>query len=102
MGRPWKRWRRFATQYSLRQVAPHQKRIQLFPAAGLFVIPLAAADDVEAGPFIEPSRRRVIFLDLEKNGADAAAGEMAEMGQQQVVRQAAAAVSRIDRDRQYF
>jgi hypothetical protein len=30
------------------KVAPHQKRIQLFPA-GLLVIPLAAADDTEPG-----------------------------------------------------
>src|SRR6185295_5423279 len=101
MGRPWKRWRWFATNCSLRQVAPHQKRIQLFPA-GLLVIPLAAADDAESGPFIKPPRRRVVFLDLEKYCADAAAREMAEMDQQQIARQAAAAIGRIDCDRQYL
>src|SRR5437764_7611120 len=97
MGGPCKRWRWFATICILRQVAPHQKRIQLFPAR-LLVIPLAPADDAESGPFIEPSRRRVIFLDLEKYRADAAAGEMAEMDHQQVARQAAAAIGGIDGD----
>src|SRR3954453_4253917 len=98
MGGPWKRRRWFATIFSLGQVAPHQKRIQLFPAAGLLVVPLAATNHAESGPFIEPSRRRVIFLDLKKNSADAAPGEMAEMGEQQIARQAAAAVGRIDGD----
>src|SRR5260370_19740159 len=91
----------FATARILRQVAPHQKRIQLLPA-GLLVIALAAANDAKSGPFIQPSRRLVIFLDLQKYLAHAAAGEMAEMRQQQLARQATAALGGIDRDRQYF
>ena len=55
----------FAIIRILRQVAPHQKGIQLFPA-GLLVIPFAAADDGKAGAFIEPSCRRVVFLDFQK------------------------------------
>src|ERR1700674_4107354 len=84
-----------ATARILRQVAPHQKRIQLF-AAGLLVIALAAPDDAKSGPFIQPSRRLAIFLDLEEDPAHAAAGEMAEMRQQQMARQATAALARID------
>ena len=69
---------------------------------GCLIIAFAAPDDAKSGPFIEPPRRLIVFLDFEEDGAHAAAGEMAEMGQQQVARQAAAAMAGIDRDRQYF
>ena len=69
---------------------------------GLPVIAFAAADDGKSGPFVQPPRRLIIFLDLEEYGADAAAGEMAEMGQQQVAGQAAAAMAGRDRDRKDF
>src|SRR5438094_572902 len=72
--------RMFATIGILRQVSPHQKRVQLFPA-GLLVIPLAAANDAESGLFIQPPRRDVIFFHFQKDAAYAAACEMAEMGQ---------------------
>src|SRR5882757_7594810 len=45
----------------LRQVSPHQKRVQMFPA-GLLVIAFAAADHAESGPFIEPPRRLIVFF----------------------------------------
>src|ERR1700733_12911973 len=48
----------------LRQVAAHQQGVQLFPAR-LPVIAFAAADHTKSSAFIEPSRRLVIFLDLE-------------------------------------
>src|SRR5882757_5631566 len=91
----------FATLGILRQVSPHQKRVPLFPV-GLLVVAFAPSDDGKSGPFVKPSRRRVIFLDLQKDAARAAAGEMAEMRQQEVARQAAAAMAGIDRNRQYF
>src|SRR5258708_4543212 len=90
-----------ATTRRLRQVAPHQKRVQMFPA-GLLVITFAAADDAESGPFIQPSRRLIVFFHFQKDGADAAAGKVAEMGQEQVARQAAPALIGIDRDRENF
>src|SRR5689334_9504152 len=83
----------------LRQVAAHQKRIQLFPVV-LPVIAFAASNDAKSGPFIEAPRRRVIFLDFEKYTADAASGEMAEMSQEEVARQAATAMTAVDGDRQ--
>ena len=71
----------------------------MFPV-GLPVIPFAASDDGKTGPFIEPARRLIIFLDLEEYGAHATARKMAEMCQQQVVRQATAALIGGNRDRQ--
>src|SRR6188768_1811202 len=79
----------FATARILRQVAPHQKCVQLL-AAGLLIIAFPAANDLKSGPFIQTPRRPIIFLDLEEHLAYAAAREMAEMRQQQVARQAAA------------
>src|ERR1700760_1012319 len=73
----------FATSAILRQVAPHQKCIQLFPA-GLLIVALAASDDGKAATFIEPPRRCIIFLNLEKYAAHASPCKMAEMRQQQV------------------
>ena len=69
----------------LRQVAPHQKRVQLFPA-GLLVIAFAAADDGKSGPFIEPPRRLSCFPPLREipcarrgrqDGRDASAADCA-------------------------
>src|ERR1700754_474185 len=71
------RWM-FATIGILRQVSPHQKRVQLFPA-GLLVVALAMANDTESGPFVKPSRRRVVLFHFEKNAAHAKSGEMTEM-----------------------
>src|SRR5450432_3690786 len=59
---------RSATDRRLRQVAAHQKGVQLFPA-GLPVIALAAPGNAKSGPFVQPSRRLVIFLDFEEYGA---------------------------------
>src|ERR1700733_13148432 len=96
-------WRLFsracsATTRGLRQVATHQKRVQLFPA-GLPVIAFAPAGDTKSGPFVQPPRRLVIFLDLEEHGAHAAAGEVAKMRQQQMAGQTAPAMARSNRDR---
>src|SRR6202049_2557770 len=99
MGVAWNNERCCATARALRQVAAHQKRVQLFPAR-LPVIAFAAPGDAKSGPLVKPPRRLIIFLDLEKHGAHAAAGEMAEMGQQQVAGQAAPAMARPDGDRQ--
>jgi hypothetical protein len=52
-----------ATARKLRQVATHQKRVQLFPA-GLLVIAFAPAGDTKSGPLVQPARRLIIFLDL--------------------------------------
>src|ERR1700738_3781448 len=90
-----------ATARALRQVAPHQKRVQLFPAR-LPVIAFAAPDDGKSGPVVKPPRRLIIFLDLEEYSTHAAAREMAEMGQQQVAGQAAPAMARRHGDRQDF
>src|SRR5262249_52393891 len=99
---PWTAGRHCsATACMLRQVTAHQKRIQMFPT-GLLVIALAAPDAGKAGPSIEPSGRLVVFLHFQENSAHATAGKMAEMRQQQVARQAAAALAGIDRDRQDF
>src|SRR6476469_4334967 len=65
----------FATARILRQVAPHQKRIQLF-AARLLIIAFPAADDLKSGPFIQPPRRLIIFFDFEEHLAHAAARQM--------------------------
>src|SRR5437867_3534699 len=89
----------FATARTLRQVTPHQKCIQLLPA-GLLIIAFPPADDLKSGPFIQAPRRLIIFFDLEGHLAYAAAREMTEMCQQQVARQATAALDRIDGDRQ--
>src|ERR1700722_3778684 len=97
----WKPVRVCATARGSRQVAAHQKGVQLFPA-GLPVIALAAPGDGKSRPFVQPARRLIIFLDLQEHGAHAAAGEMAEMGQQEVAGQAAPAVARSDRDGKYF
>jgi hypothetical protein len=82
-----------ATARALRQVAAHQNRIQLFPIL-LAVITLAAARHGKPGALVEPPRRLIVLLDLEEHGANAASGEMAEMGQQQVVGQTASAMAR--------
>src|SRR5688572_23080236 len=55
-----------ATPGALRQVATHQKCVQLFPV-GLPVVALATPDDGETGPFVEPPRRLIVFLDLEEH-----------------------------------
>src|SRR5258705_13980713 len=81
----------FAIIGILRQVSSHQKRVPLFPA-GLLVIAFAPSDDGKSGPFVEPPRRRVVFFDLQKNAAHTMAGEMAEMDQQEIARQAVAAM----------
>src|SRR3984893_10116546 len=94
-------WAWCATARALRQVAAHHKGIQLFPAR-LPVIALAASGDGRYGPLIEPARRLIIFLDLEEHGPHAAAGEMAEMRQQQIARQPPSAMAGRDGDRQYF
>ena len=68
---------------ALRQVAAHQKCVQLFPTR-LPVIAFAASGDTKSGPSIKPPRWLVIFLDFEEYGAHAAAGEMSKMRQQQI------------------
>src|SRR6202035_2030396 len=73
MGFAWNNERCCATARALRQVAAHQKRVQLFPAR-LPVIAFAAPGDAKSGPLVKPPRRLIIFLDLEKHGAHAAAG----------------------------
>src|SRR3954451_15391859 len=75
----------FATMRSLRQVASHQKRIQLFPA-GLLVIAFTAADHRISRPLVEPSRGLIVFFDFKKAGARAVADQVPEMRQQQVMR----------------
>src|SRR6266699_2762001 len=90
-----------ATAGALRQVAAHQKCVQLFPAR-LPVIAFAAPGDGKSGPLVKPPRRLIIFLDLEEHAAHAAAGEMAKMRQQQVARQATAAMTGISGDREDF
>src|SRR5690349_105168 len=77
----------FATACILRQVTPHQKCVQLL-AAGLLIIAFPAANDLKSGPFIQAPRRLIIFFDFKEHLAYAAAGEMAEMCQQKVARQA--------------
>src|SRR5262249_27997526 len=89
----------FASLSILRQVAAHQKRIQLFPTT-LLVVTLATADDRKSGAFVKTSRRLIVLLDLEKDRAHATACEMAEMGEQEIARQAAAAIAVVDRDRE--
>src|SRR5665213_1405558 len=69
-----------ATAPRLGQVAPHQKGVQLF-SIRLPVIPLAAPGGGKAGPLVKPPRRLIVFLNLQENGADAAAGKMTEMCQ---------------------
>src|SRR5580700_2478410 len=81
-----------ATARRLGQVAAHQKRVQLF-SIGLPVIALAAAGDGKSGPVVKPPRRPIVFLDLQKHGAHAMAGEMAEMRQQEIAGQAASALA---------
>src|SRR5579859_1055575 len=93
---PW--GARSVTSSMLRQVAAHQKRIQLFPV-WCAIIAFAASDRGEAGPFIEPPCRRVVFLDLQKDAPHAVAGEMAEMGDEEFAREPAAAIGGVDRNR---
>src|SRR4051794_30245473 len=88
-----------ATRRSLRQVPPHQKRIQLFPS-GLNVIALPAAHGRKSGAFIESAGRLIVFLDFEKHGPDSTACQMPEMGQQQITRKASAALIWVKSDRQ--
>src|SRR5229473_2044680 len=90
-----------ATAGALRQVAAHQKCVQLFPAR-LPVIAFTASGDTKSGPLVKPARRLIIFLDLEEHGTHAAAGEMAKMRQQQIAGQPPSAVARSNGDRQYF
>src|ERR1700754_624303 len=82
---------RCATSAILRQVAAHQKRIQLFPV-GLLIIALAASDDGKAASFIKPPGRRVVFLNFKKYAAHAAPCQMTEVGQQQISGEAPAAL----------
>src|SRR5436190_1589426 len=84
-----------ATAGALRQVATHQKCVQLFPAR-LPVIAFAARCDGKSGPLVESPRRLIIFLDLEEHATHAAASEMPKMRQQQVARQATAAMTGIN------
>ena len=72
-----------ATAGASRQVAAHHQGVQLFPIR-LPVVAFAAPDNGKSGPLVEPPRRLIVFLDLEKYAAHAAAGEVAEMGQEQV------------------
>src|SRR5664279_1694840 len=90
-----------ATARMLRQVASHQKRIQMFPA-GLSIITLAASDHGKSGLLIETPRRLIVLFDLQKHLIYSAASEMTEMRQEQVARQAAAAIVRVDSNRQDF
>src|ERR1700736_4957031 len=101
MGFAWNNECCCATTRALRQVAAHQKRIQLLPV-GLPVIAFAAPGDGKSGPLVQLPRRLIIFLDFEEYGAHPVAGEMAEMGQQQVAGQAAPAMARRHGDRQDF
>ena len=73
----------------------------MFPA-GLPVIAFTASDDGKSGPFVEPPRRLIIFLDFEEYRAHATAGEMAKMRQQQITGQAAAAMAGGNGDREDF
>src|SRR5882672_4752570 len=59
-------WTPFAIARRLRQVAAHQKRVQLFPAR-LPVIAFAAPGNGKSGAVVEPPRRLIIFLDLEEH-----------------------------------
>src|SRR5580693_5635240 len=81
-----------ATARGSRQVAPHQKGIQRFPA-GLSVIAFAAADDGKPGALVKPPRRPIIFLHLQEYRPHAAAGKVAKMCQQKFVGQAAPAMA---------
>src|SRR5664279_5566648 len=81
-----------ATARALRQVAAHHQRIQMF-APRLPVIAFTAADNGKSRPVIQPSRRLIVLLDLEEHGAYAAPGEMSEVGEQQLSRQALAAIA---------
>src|ERR1700759_1762601 len=92
---------RFATSHILRQVAAHQKCIQLFPI-GPAIIAFAASDDGKSGPFIESPCRRVVFLDLKKDSAHAATGEMTKMGDEEIAGEPAAAPGLVDGNRQYL
>src|SRR6266566_60164 len=91
--------RRSAIQGMLRQVAAHQKRIQLFPAC-LPVVTFAAPDDGKSGPLVEPPRWLVILFDLKEDGSHPPAGQMAEMCQQEVAGETASAIAGVDGDGQ--
>src|SRR6266481_1017175 len=91
----------FATRRSLRQIAAHQKRIQLFPAR-LAIVAFAAPNDAKSGPFVEAACRLVVLLDLEEDGAYAAACQVPEMGQEQVTGKSPAAIGGVNRDRQHL
>src|SRR6478672_11033900 len=90
-----------ATAGASRQVAAHQNCVQLFPVR-LPVIAFAAPGDGKSGPLVQLPCRLIIFLDLEEYGTNPVAGEMAKMRQQQITRQATAAMAGINRDREYF
>src|SRR5258705_12900297 len=72
-----------ATAGASRQVAAHQKCVQLFPAR-LPVIAFAAPGNGKSGALVKPPRWLIIFLDLEEHATHPAAREMAKMRQQQV------------------
>src|SRR5882724_4198001 len=63
-----------ATAGASRQVAAHQKCVQLFPAR-LQVIASAAPGNGKPGPLVRPPPRRIIRLHLEEHATHAAAGE---------------------------
>src|SRR5580698_8893887 len=91
----------FATLPTLRQVAAHQQGVQMFPVR-LLIITFATAGDAKSGPFVQPSRGLIMFLDLEKHRANAMARQISEMSQQQIAGQAAAAMACRHRHRKYF
>src|SRR5262245_7693952 len=70
--------------------------------APLRVVAGTAADLAKAGAGIEPTRRLVVLVDLEEDGARTQAREPGEMQREQAARQAATAKRACDRDRQYF
>src|SRR5260370_18219150 len=72
-----------ATAGALRQVAAHQKCVQLFPVS-LPVIAFPAPGNTKSRPLVKPPRRLTIFLDLEEHGTHAVARQMTEMRQQQL------------------
>src|SRR5689334_25448336 len=58
-----------AASAMLRQVAAHQKRIQMFPA-GLLIIAFAAPDNRKSGTFAQPARGQVVFFHFEEHRPD--------------------------------
>src|SRR5215831_8640077 len=81
------------------QIAAEHERIRGRLSAAR-IIRGPAADVAEAGARVEPPRRRVVLVDLEKHRGRAEAGEPAQVQVEQLARQSAAAPRRGDRDRQ--